>query len=221
MPSLFSKLAQPPAQQGASQNLFSSILSQHQRPATEASLATSTSTSNVINFGSGLSQSSSTSQIRFPTTIGPSTSTTSLFSGRVQQQPTTTTTMAGDGSRPTFASIFAASANRNQTLPNLQLQQQQQPTTQPPVLASSSNFFSRGQQQQQQQPKPTLTDSDLDNIFLSIYMEVVKDFVTDFHFKQKLADSIGKKELEALIETTTTEQIKSIVGQEISQYRLE
>jgi hypothetical protein len=218
VPSLFSKLAQPPAQQGASQNLFSSILSQHQRPTTEASLATSTSTSNVINFGSGLSQSSSTSQIRFPTTIGPSTSTTSLFSGRVQQQPTTTTTMTGDGSRPTFASIFAASANRNQTLPNLQLQQQ--PTTQPPVSASSSNFFSRSQQQLLQ-PKPTLTDSDLDNIFLSIYMEVVKDFVTDFHFKQKLADSIGKKELEALIETTTTEQIKSIVGQEISQYRLE
>ena len=52
-------------------------------------------------------------------------------------------------------------------------------------------------------------------------MEVVKDFVTDFHFKQKLADSIGKKELDALIETTTAEQIKSIVGQEISQYRLE
>ena len=216
MPSLFSKLAQPPAQQGSSQNPFSSILSQQQRPATEASLATSTSTSNVINFGSGLSQSSSTSQIRFPTTIGPSTSTTSLFSGRAQQQPTTATT---DGSRPTFASIFAASANRNQTLPNLQLQQQQ-PTTQPPVSASSSNFFSRGQQQLLQ-PKPTLTDSDLDNIFLSIYMEVVKDFVTDFHFKQKLADSIGKKELDALIETTTAEQIKSIVGQEISQYRLE
>lgn len=52
-------------------------------------------------------------------------------------------------------------------------------------------------------------------------MELVKDFVTDFHSKQKLADSIGKKELEALIETTTIEQIKSIVGQEISQYRLE
>lgn len=190
-------------------NPFSSILSQQEKKPAAGETKTSSST----GFGGF---TSSTSQPSFPTTSlfssasSMSTAPVPLFGTK----PVQTTT---DSSRPTFSSLFGASQSAAET-------------------STATTIFGRPIQQQQQlqqqkqiqyltripseQPMSSMiSDATLENLFQSIYIELIREIIVDFLFKEKFADSFARQYLDDLINQTITNDLNVIMGSEIHMYR--
>jgi predicted nucleic-acid-binding protein len=103
--------------------------------------------------------------------------------------------------KPNFLSIFQQGSNRNQS-PLVDQKQLDQP------LDDKQKPNTRYQEK---------LESHSENIFQSIYLELVQDLANEFLFKQ---NQIANEQIKDLIEKTIYIELREISEQAIAQYRL-